>query len=170
MYKDKNQLKNIMLYLCINYNYKDDLSKARLTKMIYLVDWYSALIIRQQLTNIKWTFEHFGPYSFDVIDLARSDDDFIVSIQNNYFGSNKEVIGINLKNLNIINNPNFDDSIITILEFVISNTSNLNWNEFIKFVYNTYPIQKQERYTHLNLIELAKEYNLILESEKSFIS
>jgi hypothetical protein len=36
-------LGDVMAYLCEHYPHKDDLSKARLTKLVYLADWKSAI-------------------------------------------------------------------------------------------------------------------------------
>ncbi|MEZ5576726.1 MAG: DUF4065 domain-containing protein [Candidatus Competibacteraceae bacterium] len=57
-----NRLQNIMAYFGIEYPHKFELSKARLTKMIYLADWFSSLADGKKLTDIEWLFNHYGPY------------------------------------------------------------------------------------------------------------
>jgi hypothetical protein len=37
------ELKDIIAYYCKQYPHKAELSKARLTKMVYLADWKSAI-------------------------------------------------------------------------------------------------------------------------------
>ena len=54
-----NNLENVIAYFCLHYPHKRELSKARLTKLVYLADWFSALIFRRQITNINWIFNHF---------------------------------------------------------------------------------------------------------------
>ncbi|EEU8400297.1 SocA family protein [Campylobacter lari] len=43
-------------------NSKEELTKGRLNKLIYLADWKNCLEYNKQLTNIKWKFNHYGPY------------------------------------------------------------------------------------------------------------
>ena len=44
------------------------------------------------------------------------------------------------------------------IDHVINETKNLNWDQFIRLVYSTFPIASAERYTYIDLIEKAKEY------------
>jgi len=57
-----NLVDEIIKYICLNYPYKYKLSKARLTKMVYLIDWYYSKLNKHQMTNISWEFNHYGPY------------------------------------------------------------------------------------------------------------
>lgn len=47
------KLIDIILYILKNYPHKNELSNARLTKMIYLIDWRSAFDNGKQITNIN---------------------------------------------------------------------------------------------------------------------
>jgi hypothetical protein len=120
------ELRDIVAYLCDRYPYPNELSNARLTKMIYLADWKSAIEREEQLTNLSWEFSHYGPYVPNVIRLARSEKDFEVKLG--------ETI------------------------FVIHSVDDKSFTEFVKLVYSTYPIVTQERYSILDLVNLAKEY------------
>lgn len=35
----KTKLRNVLLYIVKNYPYGDDLTKTRITKLVYLIDW-----------------------------------------------------------------------------------------------------------------------------------
>lgn len=150
------KLKYILRYFALNYPYKDELSKTRLTKMVYLSDWISAKKNSKQITTINWFFDHYGPYVTDVYDEARKDKKLEIVRDFNAFGTPKETIylkeGINELNLNKIS---FSDK--EILDEVINSTKYLNWSEFIDYVYNTYPIQRKVKYNALNLVDLARE-------------
>lgn len=147
-------LRDIMAYFCQHYPYKDDLSNARLTKMVYLADWVSVLRHGRQLTGINWIFNNYGPYVRDVIDTARTDPTFEVKLTSNYFGDPKEVISVqeDLRHLSLGKND------LETLSFVVEKTRARNWSEFIQLIYSTYPIVSQPRYSKLDLIALAKEY------------
>ncbi|MCT2540826.1 Panacea domain-containing protein [Sedimentimonas flavescens] len=146
-------LGDIIAYLTDNYPIKSELSKARITKMVYLADWKSAQRNKKQLSNIRWFFHNFGPYVDDVIDTARSDPRLKVTSGTNMYGDRKESIdyigtGEEGKKMSI------DEK--KILDEVISETRSLYWQEFIKLVYSTPPIKNSNRYTYLDLIEAAK--------------
>lgn len=148
------KIKSALIYLCRAYPHTRELSKARVTKMIYLADWRSAILRDCQVTDIAWTFNHYGPYVSDVVDLARRDPAFEVLAAENYHGSPMELV-----TLADSNEPDaLDSDERQILDHVIQQTSGLYWNDFIKLVYATYPVRTQPRYTHLDLVKLAGEY------------
>jgi len=69
-----SKLSTVLRFLCEKYPLKNELSNARLTKMVYLADWRSALMYGNQITDIEWYFDNFGPYVHDVVNTARTDD------------------------------------------------------------------------------------------------
>jgi len=151
------KLRDLMAYICINYKHKDDLSKARLTKMVYLCDWRASIQLGRQITDIEWKFNHYGPYVDDIYATALSDTDFEIEYTQNFFGNGKEIIHVN-KNASFSSLNTKDKEIA---DYVIEKTAPMYWEMFIKLVYSTYPILSQERYTKLDLPLLAEEYKKI---------
>ena len=149
-----NRLQNIIAYFCANYPYKGELSKARLTKLVYLADWFSALADGKQLTNIEWVFNHYGPYVEDVVRAADEDYGFVIEDDWTSYGSRKQLIKFYGKP-NDIELTNREEEI---LDAVIEKTRRLYFNDFIDYVYSTYPVSSKERYSVLDLERLAKEY------------
>ncbi len=147
-------LGEILVYLFWKYPNPNELSKARVVKMIYLSDWRSAIISGKQITSINWIYNHYGPYVNDIIDYIRQDNRFEITSTTNYWGEFKEVISLKKQNISVSLNKETTD----ILDFVIEGTSKLYWNDFIKLVYSTYPIKNSVKYTELNLVDLADEY------------
>ena len=147
-------LEDIMTYLYQKYPHKQELSKARFTKMVYLADWRSAMTQGKQLSNIEWEFNHYGPYVEDVVNLARTSNGFEITTTQNLFGSKKEVIKVT-KNAS---SETLTDVDRRILDFVVSQTSSLFWDDFIRLVYSTYPIMNYPKYSKLDLVSLAKRY------------
>ena len=72
----------------------------------------------------------------------------------NYYGNEKNIIS--LKKDEGFNELSEEEK--EIVDFVIESTQDLNWGDFINLVYSTYPIIKAEKFSILNLVELAKEY------------
>jgi len=153
-----NLLAQIIAYYCLQYPYPGELSDARLTKMVYLSDWFSSLSLGNQLTNISWYFNHYGPYVDDVFNTVQARPDlFDISIDSNYYGNNKKTIRFK-GDAAFINLP---PHIQRILDTVVIETQHMYFNDFINFVYSTYPIAKNDRYAYLDLPNLAREYKTI---------
>lgn len=149
-----NKLQQIVAYFCINYPHKEELSKARLTKLVYLSDWFSALLDKKQLTEIEWVFNHYGPYVDDVVESVRSSQGFTVSDSRTMYGSHKYLISCSLEN-DVLT---LSDREKAILDTVIEKTKSLYFNSFIDYVYSTYPVKTKERYSSLDLVKLADKY------------
>ncbi|MGV2052824.1 Panacea domain-containing protein [Agrobacterium sp. 22-209-1] len=147
--------RDAVAYLIANYPHKDELSKARVTKMVYLADWKAALDHGSQMTPINWRFHHFGPYVDDVHQMALDDPAFKVRSETNMYGKRKERIELVDPAATNVALSDWEQSI---LDHVISNTKTLNWDGFIKLVYSTYPILSGERGAALDLLSSANAY------------
>lgn len=151
-------LRDIMLYICDKYPQKRDLSNARLTKLIYLSDWKNILKNKEQISNIKWIFNHYGPFVKDIINEANSNPNyFVVSCETNMYGHIKQIIN-NRDNLVININEFFPECIKNNIDSVINSTKDKTWNQFIQYVYSTYPVLTSEKGKELNLIDIEKKY------------
>ena len=155
------ELKDIMYYIIKNYpsHMKKELSNARLTKMVYLSDWKNAIEYYAQITNINWYFDNYGPFVNDIkLEAEKHCDIFKIKNTVNLYGQPKTYFEI-INNQEMENRiQNIDTNYKKILDYIIDLTSKMYWNTFIKLVYSTYPITSSDRYTHLNLIEKAKDY------------
>lgn len=149
-------VKNIAAYFCEHYPHKNELSKTRLTKLIYLCDWEKARTHGEQMTSIKWYFDHYGPYVDDVMNTIK-ENSAIFEVENtlNFYGNTKSVI--KLKDTYRTNPKSFDKDDLEIIDSVITSTKDLYWNEFIEHVYNTKPIIKSDRFQALDLVKTAKK-------------
>jgi uncharacterized phage-associated protein len=147
-----SKLLDVMVYILKNYPHKSELSNARLTKLVYLADWKFALKHKKQITNIRWKFDNFGPFVWDIYNEAKFNPNiFEVEEIQNYFGAKKKLIKLTAENPEI--NVSADEK--DMLDFVINSTKQYNWNRFIQLVYSTFPILVSEKGSILNLIELA---------------
>ena len=149
------ELKDIIAYILKKYPTRSDMSNARLTKLVYLSDWKHSIKLYSQISNIKWYFNNFGPFVWDVKDIARDNPHlFELETTTNMYGDLKTIFI--LRKIEYI--PNLSDDEMESIDHVINETKNLSWDQFIRLVYSTYPIASTERYTYINLIEKAKEY------------
>ena len=148
------ELKEILIYILDKYPYKDEMSNARLTKLVYLSDWYHAIHNQEQITAVKWYFDNYGPFVWDIYNAVKEDDVFKVELTNNYYGGEKKLISLD-KNVN----ANLTSLEAKSVDRIIEATKTLNWDSFIKLVYSTYPILKSDKYTSLDLVKNAMEFN-----------
>lgn len=151
-----NKTQEVIRFILNNYPYADDLSKTRITKIVYLSDWYNAQQNGSQITPIQWYFDHYGPYVTDVIDAAETDEEIEISSTYSMFGSPKLLITTKDKTKKLLVN-NLSDSEKQAINNVITETKHLNFNEFIDYVYSTFPITTSGKYNYLNLTDLASQ-------------
>lgn len=147
---------DIAEYFCANYPHQAELSKARLTKLVYLADWEFAKSNGRQITDIQWYFHNFGPYVDDVVDEVKADKRFKMIDSVNFYGDKKTTIALSSSS----KKSELNDAIKEILDRVISDTRSMYWNDFIKHVYATRPVAKAVRYTYLDLEAAASEVKL----------
>lgn len=158
----ETKISNFIKYLLKNYPYKSELSASRLTKMLYLADWKSAIEESKQLTDAEWHFNHYGPYVDDFIKIAKDDSDIKVYSTQTMFEGHKQQVELRSdfnRDIELEKNEK------KILDFVIESTKSKNYEDFIKLVYSTYPVVSSSKYNDLDLVKMAQEYREI--SEKS---
>lgn len=148
-----NKISPLVKYICDKYPYADDLSKARLTKMVYLTDWEYAKKYKKQLTDIEWYFNNYGPFVDDVIEEVERDPEIELIRATTIYGTPK--IQIKYKGGSDIKGLSEQEKAIA--DEVIDRTKPMFWNAFIKYVYDTPPIKENTRYSTLNLVELANK-------------
>ena len=157
------KLHDVMAYFCTQIKHKSDLSKARLTKLVYLADWKMSQKHGSQISNIKWLFNHYGPYVDDVVGLARDNTDFHIIQTRNHYGSMKEQFDY-VGDKKFIEDMDKDE--IKVLDEIIDETESMYFNEFVDHVYSTYPVKSSNRYSTFDLQALAKRERMANKSLK----
>ncbi len=150
-----HKLIDIIAYILLHTPNPDILSKYRVTKMVYLADWCSCVNRGYQMSNIKWFFDNYGPFVWDVYNTVENNPNiFSISYDRTYYGETKMLFS--MKDISYC--PNLSNTSRSLLDFIISQTCNLPTSEFTRLVYNTYPILTTKRYHFLNLPQKAFEY------------
>lgn len=148
-------LRDALVYICEHYPHCGELSRARLTKMVYLADWKFAIDHGRQMTDTKWYFDNYGPYVWDIWKTAESNPDvFDVQTTQNMYGDEKNLIKLR----SVPKDLSLTEDDVNTLNHVIETTRDLNWSKFINLVYSTYPVRSTERYYFLDLVSKAQEY------------
>jgi uncharacterized protein YwgA len=149
------ELQDIVGYIYKQYPYKGELSKGRITKLVYLVDWTMCLMAHVQVSKLRWFFNQYGPYSEEIEHLIRSNDLFTYQDTDNYYGGNKKSIKLKYEDEF---DPVIPDAQKNVIDATIKKTQDITWQEFTNMVSRTYPLVTQTQYQYLNLPELAQQY------------
>lgn len=149
------ELRDIAAYLCDNYPRREPLPNSRLTKMVYLADWKSAIERGEQLTSLEWKYDSYGPYVPDVIDLAGDkNEEFAVEEDWTPSGNPKNLVHHTGASVY----PTLSSEERELLDFVVESTQDLSYPHFVNLVYSTYPVFTGEQGTKLDLVSLARDY------------
>ena len=147
-------LELLIRYILLNYPNIGELSKPRLVKLIYLIDWKYTIENGKQFTNINWYFNHYGPYVNDIIDLMRAQTDVfqVKSYINQYEGITDKFELIDKSPVTLT------PDVKSITDLFIDYTYKLTWSNFISLVYSSYPIKTSLKYTNLDLVKMSVEF------------
>ena len=144
-----------IIYYTLKKSWKP-LPNARLTKLVYLSDWKSALENQKQLSDIQWFFDYYGPFVKDIEACIDSNNEIFTKTTEFYWNWKTTKFSVNKDY-----KPKISEKEKNIIDFVIKKTQLMWFNDFIWYVYSTYPIYNSRKFTKLDLISLAKEYKKI---------
>ncbi|MFD2247591.1 Panacea domain-containing protein [Pontibacter ruber] len=152
-----NTLLELIKYVLLEYPKPEELSKPRLVKLIYLIDWKYAIDYGKQVTNINWVYNHYGPYVDDVINLMKENPDlFEIKTRQNPYGGVTDKFQLLNRNVDDIQ---LQPEVKKTADLIIKKTSHLSWTKFISLVYSSYPIKSNLQYSFLDLEKLSIEFN-----------
>jgi uncharacterized protein YwgA len=136
-----------------------ELPKGRLVKLFYLLDWKSALKTGNTITNLTWYYNHYGPFLPEVIDtLLNTCNDIFLHSGNNRTGAPAEYICLQYEKTDGEKHLTLSLDEKQLADEVIQATKDLNFTQFIKLVYSTFPIRSSQKYSQLDLVNLAHIY------------
>lgn len=133
---------DVVAYLRDRHPHHEELSRVRLLRMAYLVDWKSAVERRRQMTDLAWGFGEEGPYC--------SGAGRAVHLELSGAGRGHEGY------------PSLTAEDEGLLNFVVRSVEGKGYAELEKLAYSTYPIATYpERGSMLDLVGLAREYGRV---------
>ena len=110
------------------------------------------------MTDISWYFDNHGPFVWDIKNKASEERNwFRIVDTTNMYGSRKTLI--ELKG-NFSSEIDLAQSEKKSISKMIERTKSLFWDDFITYVYSTFPILVSEKYSNLDLEALAERFRL----------
>lgn len=158
-----SKLLDITTFILKNSTKAFSMPVADLSRIIYLCDWKSAIENGNQLTDLAWTVQLFGPKVDDMEAELSAAQDFV--LETTTTDSGKLQKSIRLKNPSRLSNLSSSD--MEVLTFVLKQTQNMDLGQLLQLIFSTYPMATGNLGHELDLKSLASQYNQI--KEKLFV-
>ena len=164
-------LKDLVAFVISEYPKPDELTRARLTKLLYLADVEWAWRRGEQLTDIQWFWDDYGPFVPDAggsVKTLEEEEKVKVLADTTPFGKPKHWYEwIAPKPPEDLHLP---EEVRDMLKKLISQTWHLSFGLFLQQVYGTAPMKSSEQYQPLDVSGvMKKQRELVLERAREKI-
>lgn len=146
-----NKIESMATHIC-NAS-KEPVTQIRFRVLMYLSDWFSALVDGEQLTDEEYTHIHY--LKSPLIDKTMENSVFFKrELENTLLGTTRtSYIAIEKKAVNLTERE------IEIIDLVIDKTKDLYFDQLLNYMYSTYPFKEPTRYVNLDLKTSARAYH-----------
>ncbi len=131
------------------------MSLRKLSYLVYLSDWASALTNRDTITSFKWSYDIIS--GIKPLDLNELDTKFFKKLSDIHSVSQVESIMF-VKNGDIDIESLLTTQEIHIINFILKKLNDFYFNDLMLYVKDTKPLNEPEIYTDLNLKESALSF------------
>ena len=132
--------------------YKPSISVFRLIRIVFLAEWYSAIIQKETLSSSVWYRRNFGPDSDEV---TRS----LLNLKDIYLEQNNDDLdGISISVFRTDNLHNYNLSALerNIVSLAIKHAKEFDFIELDNYIENLFPMKNTAINAEINLKDLAK--------------
>jgi hypothetical protein len=142
------ETRNAIAHILINTVGPGPLPVLRLTTLLYLSDWRSAITRKRQITDITWVQPFVAKMPEIIQFLGRNSPDFTLVP-----GPQPEVMftGDPLSGI-------LSSEARACIDFVLRSETNKSWPELFRLAYSTYPMFSQPPQSLLDLVALSYLY------------
>lgn len=125
--------KDVVRYLAKTYPCPYDLTRARLVRLLFLVDQERIEQTGEPLTNIRWTYGNYGPNAPSVTKAMEKDRALVIQKISTNMGPAKYIVRANTPLP--YTGATLKDKEKESIEKVIEETRALSWNRFVEYMY-----------------------------------
>jgi hypothetical protein len=145
-------IKEVLRYTLSKYDFKGDLTLARLIHIIYLADWKASIDRSRQITDVKWQMVNGEPKMDD-----SSLEEMIKFLEVNSKG---ETLGSLFQSFyeGKLKKTKLLQAEKSILEDIIGKANSKSDEEFTQLVHSTFPSLTRDESDKVDLPDLAKTY------------
>jgi len=140
--------RDALAYLVLNATTTVPPTLLKLTTLLYLSDWRSAITLKRQITDIKWIQPFVAKASEVGQYLGKNPADFTIATTNQLevaFVGDPQSIRLPLEER-------------ACLDFVLQSYAQKDWPDLFRLAYSTYPMFSQAAQSALDLVALADMY------------
>ena len=145
------KIDSVLTFIILNY-YKPSISVFRLIRIVFLAEWYSAIIQKETLSSSVWYRRNFGPDSDEV---TRS----LLNLKDIYLEQNNDDldgISISVFRTDNLHNYNFSALERNIVSLAIKHAKEFDFIELDNYIENLFPMKNTAINAEINLKDLAK--------------
>jgi hypothetical protein len=143
-----SETRNAIAHIIIRTAGTGSLPVLRLTTLLYLSDWRSAITCKRQITDITWVQPFVAKMPEIMQSLEQNKLDFTLT-----FGTQPEVMFVGDPLSGILSTE-----ARTCVDFVLQSEANKSWQELFRLAYSTYPMFSQPVQSILDLVQLSDLY------------
>lgn len=145
------KIDSVLTFIILNYS-KSSISVFRLIRIVFLAEWYSAIIQKETLSSSVWYRRNFGPDSDDV---TKS----LLNLKDIYLEQNNDDIdGISISVFRTDNLYNYNLSALekSIVNLAMKHAKEFDFIELDNYIENLFPMKNTAINAEINLKDLAK--------------
>mgnify|MGYP003083275110 FL=1 len=146
------KIDSVLTFIILNYS-KSSISVFRLIRIVFLAEWYSAIIQKETLSSSVWYRRNFGPDSDDV---TKS----LLNLKDIYLEQNNDDIdGISISVFRTDNLYNYKLSALekSIVSLAMKHAKEFDFIELDNYIENLFPMKNTAINAKINLKDLAKD-------------
>lgn len=149
-----NKVQQITAYY-LSKSRSKSISKLRLTKTLYLCDWFSALLHNKTMTNLEWQF-NYCVKTFNLDTTIMSGQYFRLIKQNGLCLREEYQV------ISYLEEQRFDrlnEKEVKIIDYILEKYDELYFNDLMNHVFSTYPLSEDTIYRKLDLCASALRFH-----------
>lgn len=145
------KIDSVLTFIILNYS-KSSISVFRLIRIVFLAEWYSAIIQKETLSSSVWYRRNFGPDSDDVTKSLLNLKDIYLE-QNN---DDIDGISISVFRTDNLYNCNLSALERSIVNLAMKHAKEFDFIELDNYIENLFPMKNTAINAEINLKDLAK--------------
>jgi len=135
-----NELDDVIIYILYKIrNIKQNIGITRMLKLLYLIDLVALARTNNKITNVKYYYYAFGPYSNRIIEELNKLVDKKIIIDNKFYTKNGISHDYGLNNYNK-NNFNINKEQKDIIDEILTKYGKMDLDKLLDIIYITRPM------------------------------
>lgn len=147
-----NKISQVLIYVLSHY--KDNpISLPRLIRLVFLADWYAAIVKNETILSTQWYRRNFGPYSDIILEKLI---ELNVTIKKGNTESDGMTITVSIHD-DQLDYPQLDNDDMSILDLAMKHVYELDFSSLDQYIENLFPIKNTAINAEIEIQKLAQK-------------